>query len=116
MKKNKNEIIYLDLFSGIGGFAKGFMDAGLNIKKHYFSEIDKHAIAVYKHNFKNAEYVGDVKTISRRTIPDRPNIITFGFPCQDLSVAGKGKGLSGSRSGLFFEAIRVMFQSLFCWM
>lgn len=105
---NKKEIIYLDLFSGIGGFAKGFQDAGLNIVKHYFSEIDKHAIAVYKYNFKNAEYAGDVKSISRRTIAERPNIITFGFPCQDLSVAGKGKGLDGKRSGLFFEAIRIV--------
>lgn len=104
----KKEIIYLDLFSGIGGFAKGFQDAGLNIVKHYFSEIDKHAIAVYKNNFKNAQYAGDVRTISKRTITERPNIITFGFPCQDLSVAGKGKGLSGSRSGLFFEAARII--------
>lgn len=104
----KKEIIYLDLFSGIGGFAKGLQDAGLNIKKHYFSEIDKHAIAVYKNNFKTAEYAGDVKLISRRTITERPNIITFGFPCQDLSIAGKGKGLSGERSGLFFEAIRIV--------
>ena len=104
----KKEIIYLDLFSGIGGFAKGLQDAGLNIKKHYFSEIDNHAIAVYKNNFKTAEYAGDVKLISRRTITERPNIITFGFPCQDLSVAGKGKGLSGERSGLFFEAIRIV--------
>jgi len=104
----KKEIIYLDLFSGIGGFAKGFQDAGLNIVKHYFSEIDKHAIAVYKNNFKNAQYAGDVKSVSRRTIAERPNIVTFGFPCQDLSVAGKGKGLAGERSGLFFEAIRII--------
>lgn len=105
-----NELVYLDLFSGIGGFAKGLQDAGLNIKKHYFSEIDKPAIANYKYNFKNAEYAGDIRTISNRTITERPNIITFGFPCQDLSVAGKGKGLSGSRSGLFFEAIRLIIE------
>lgn len=102
------EIVLLDLFSGVGGFSKGFIDAGLKIKTHYFSEVDKHAIAVYKHNFKNSIYAGDVRTVSRETIPERPNIITFGFPCQDLSVAGKGKGLSGSRSGLFFEAIRII--------
>lgn len=55
----KKEIIYLDLFSGVGGFAKGFHDAEMNIVKHYFSEIDKHAIAVYKYNFKNSEYARD---------------------------------------------------------
>ncbi len=106
------ELIYIDLFSGVGGFSKGFEDAGLNIKHHYFSEIDKHAIAVYKYHFKNANYVGSVTDVSgielRRKHPGAKFIITFGFPCQDLSIAGKGKGLSGERSGLFFEAIRIV--------
>jgi len=100
--------IYLDLFSGIGGFAKGFDMAGFTFDKHYFSEIDKNAIANYKYNFKNAKYAGDIRTISTGKITDRPNLITFGFPCQDLSVAGKGKGLSGARSGLFYEAVRLI--------
>lgn len=100
--------IYLDLFSGIGGFASGLELAGYAFSKHYFSEIDKHAIANYTYNFKNAEYAGDIRTIYERTISERPNIITFGFPCQDLSVAGKGKGLSGARSGLFYEAVRLI--------
>ena len=100
--------IYLDLFSGIGGFARGLELAGFTFDKHYFSEIDKHAIANYTYNFNNSQYAGDIRTISERTIEGRPNIITFGFPCQDLSVAGKGKGLSGERSGLFFEAIRLI--------
>lgn len=108
IKNAKRGGIYLDLFSGIGGFAKGFDMAGFTFDKHYFSEIDKNAIANYKYNFKNAEYAGDIRTISTGTIKDRPNIITFGFPCQDLSVAGKGKGLSGARSGLFYEAVRLI--------
>jgi DNA (cytosine-5)-methyltransferase 1 len=108
IKNAKRGGIYLDLFSGIGGFAKGFDMAGFTFDKHYFSEIDKNAIANYKYNFKNAEYAGDIRTISTGTITDRPNLITFGFPCQDLSVAGKGKGLSGARSGLFYEAVRLI--------
>jgi DNA (cytosine-5)-methyltransferase 1 len=108
IKNVKHGGIYLDLFSGIGGFAKGFDMAGFTFDKHYFSEIDKNAIANYKYNFKNAEYAGDIRTISTGTITDRPNLITFGFPCQDLSVAGKGKGLSGARSGLFYEAVRLI--------
>lgn len=108
IKNVKRGGIYLDLFSGIGGFAKGFDMAGFTFDKHYFSEIDKNAIANYKYNFKNAEYAGDIRTISAGTITDRPNLITFGFPCQDLSVAGKGKGLSGARSGLFYEAVRLI--------
>lgn len=106
------EIIYVDLFSGIGGFAKGFEDAGLKFDKHYFSEIDKHAIAVYIYQFKNSEHVGSIENVSgtklRKKHPKARFIITFGFPCQDLSIAGKGEGLDGARSGLFFEAIRLV--------
>lgn len=98
---------HLDLFSGIGGFAKGFLDAGFKFDKHYFSEIDKHAIANYKHNFPNAELTGAIQDVSGRNI-GRPNLITFGFPCQDLSIAGKRKGLTGKRSGLYHEALRLI--------
>ncbi|MDN5470367.1 MAG: DNA cytosine methyltransferase [Lactococcus lactis] len=62
----KKEINILELFSGIGGFSKGFEDAGFEIKNHYFSEIDKHAIANYKHNFPNAKFIGSVVDISGR--------------------------------------------------
>lgn len=105
-----NDITYLDLFSGTGGFAKGFLDAGFEFKNHYFSEIDKHAIANYKFNFKHAEYAGDIRFISK--LEQRPNLITFGFPCQDLSIAGKGAGFTGTRSVLFFEAVRLIKEYL----
>lgn len=99
-------ITLLDLFSGIGGFAKGLIQAGFDIKKHYFSETDKYAIAVYQHNFKNSEYVGSVADVQK--LPERPNIITFGSPCQDFSVAGKRTGMEGQRSSLILEAIRII--------
>jgi DNA (cytosine-5)-methyltransferase 1 len=90
-------MIMLDLFSGIGGFAKAIENCGIEITKHYFSEIDKHAIACYKHNFKNAEYVGSVTNV-RGSDLKRPNIITFGSPCQDFSseraILGLMKGQS----------------------
>ena len=108
----KKSMILIDLFSGIGGFAKGFELAGFTFEHHYFSEIDKHAIANYKYNFKHATYAGDIKSISgtelRQRHPNSKFIITFGFPCQDLSVAGKGLGFDGKRSILFFEAIRII--------
>jgi len=97
----------LELFSGIGGFTKGLMDAGMKINKHYYSEIDKHAIANYKYNFKNAEYIGSVTDVRGAGI-ERPNIITFGSPCQDFSLAGKRKGMEGQRSSLILHAIRLI--------
>jgi len=103
------DIILLDLFSGTGGFAKGFQEAGYTFRKHYFSEIDKYAIANYLHNFKRATYAGSVEKINGGAI-ERPDIITFGFPCQDISVAGNRAGLEGSRSSLFFEAVRIIGQ------
>lgn len=101
------EVVLLDLFAGIGGFAKGLQDTGFRFKKHYFSEIDPFAIANYSYNFKNSTYVGPIENIKKGLI-SKPDIITFGSPCQDLSYAGKRKGILGSKSKLFFEAIRVL--------
>jgi len=97
----------LDLFSGIGGFAKGIVDAGLTFNWHGFSEIDKYAKAIYKYHFPKAEDLGDVRTIQPERLP-KLDLVTFGFPCQDLSVAGKRRGLEGVRSGLFYEAMRII--------
>lgn len=98
---------YIDLFSGIGGFALGLQQAGIWFENHWFSEIDKNAINIYKKHFPKAKELGDVQTI-RDVSGLQADIITFGFPCQDLSVAGKRQGLAGDRSGLFFEAMRII--------
>ena len=97
---------HLDLFSGIGGFSLGLKKV-FNIKETYFSEIDKYAIDVYKHNFKNSKYVGSITDVRGTQLP-RINIITFGSPCQDFSLAGKRKGMDGKRSSLILEAIRLI--------
>lgn len=107
VSKKGNEIVYLDLFSGTGGFARGLQNAGFSFKKHYFSEIDKYSIANYQYNFRNAKNIGDIQKVKGKQI-ERPNIITFGSPCQDISIAGKFKGLKGKRSSLFFEAVRII--------
>lgn len=109
----KKEIILVELFSGIGGFAKGLMDARFKIKNHYFSEIDKHAIANYKYNFPHAEAIGSVLHVSgteiRKKHPTANIILTFGWPCQDNSIAGNRKGQrAGTRSGLLSEAGRII--------
>ena len=97
---------HLDLFSGIGGFHLGFQKAGFELET-YFSEIDKYAIDVYKHNFKNSKYVGSVTDIQSKDLP-KIDLITFGSPCQDFSLAGKRKGMQGNRSSLISEAIRLI--------
>jgi DNA (cytosine-5)-methyltransferase 1 len=104
MKKIK--INHLDLFSGIGGFHLGFERAGFEINS-YFSEIDKHAINVYKNNFKNSNYVGSVTNVRGKQLP-KIDAITFGSPCQDFSMAGKRSGMQGKRSSLITEAIRLI--------
>lgn len=111
-----NEIVHIDLFSGIGGFHQGLSDAGFKFTHHYFSEIDLNAIANYKYNFPNAKYIGSVSDVSGAEIrakhPTAKIIITFGWPCQDNSIAGKRKGQrAGTRSGLLIEAGRIIAES-----
>jgi len=100
------KINQLDLFSGIGGFHLGFEKAGYKVTS-FFSEVDKHAIAVYKQQFKNSTYVGSVTDVRGEDLP-RIDLITFGSPCQDFSLAGKRKGMDGDRSSLILEAIRLI--------
>ena len=110
------KITILDLFSGIGGFHLGFENVGYDVKT-FFSEVDAHAIAVYKYNFKNSKYVGSVTDVRGEQLP-KINVITFGSPCQDFSVAGNRKGMGGDRSSLILEAIRLINEcrpGVFIW-
>jgi len=110
------EINQLDLFSGIGGFHLGFERAGYKVNS-YFSEVDKHAVAVYKNQFKDSTYVGSVTDVRGEDLP-RIDLITFGSPCQDFSLAGKRKGMEGERSSLITEAIRLVHECrprVFIW-
>jgi DNA (cytosine-5)-methyltransferase 1 len=100
---------HLDLFSGYGGFT--IPAHRLGWETIGFSEIDKYASAVLKFNFPNIENYGDITKIDFRQFNGEVDLITGGTPCQDLSVAGKGKGLDGSRSGLYFEFIRAITES-----
>jgi len=99
---------FLDLFSGIGGFALGAYWAGLRFDGHYFSEVDNYAIRVYQQRFPDAIGLGDIRKIRGQDLPKGDWITCGGFPCQDISVAGKGVGLAGERSGLWFEYARLI--------
>ena len=107
----------IDLFSGIGGFSLGFQRAGYQFTEHYFSEIDKHAIANYKYNFPNAKHIGDITALHGGDFTDI-DIITFGSPCQDFSLAGKREGLKGAKSSLIEYAIALIAHirpGIFIW-
>lgn len=93
------------LFDGSGGFPLAATMCG--IEPVWASEIEKFPIAVTTQRFPNMKHLGDVTKINGAEI-EPVDLITFGSPCQDLSVAGKRAGLEGERSGLFMEAIRII--------
>jgi len=86
---------YLDLFAGIGGFAKGFRDAGFKFDKHYFSEVDKYAESIYQRQFPESIRLGDVRKVGNEH--GKVNLITGGFPCQAFIVAGKRRGFDDTK-------------------
>jgi DNA (cytosine-5)-methyltransferase 1 len=99
---------YLDLFSGIGGFALGAFWAGVRFNGHYFSEVDSYAVSIYQKRFPDAIPLGDIRKIDGTKLPKGKWGLSGGFPCQDISIAGKGAGLEGDRSGLWYEYARLI--------
>ena len=93
------------LFAGIGGLELGLERCGMDVR--WQVEIDPWARQVLAKHWPNVERHDDIKTWPK---PDteRVDVICGGFPCQDISTAGKGAGLAGARSGLFYEAMRVV--------
>lgn len=95
---------YFSAFSGIGGFE-------LAMPKNWecvgYSEILESAIKIYSKHFPHHKNYGDITKIIATDLPDF-DLFVGGFPCQDLSIAGKQRGLSGSRSGLFYEIVRIL--------
>jgi DNA (cytosine-5)-methyltransferase 1 len=93
------------LFAGVGGFDMGFEQAGFECK--FQVEWDKNCRTVLDRHWPEVEKWGDIINVNGRFLPP-VDVIIFGSPCQDLSVAGARKGLSGERSGLFHEAVRII--------
>jgi DNA (cytosine-5)-methyltransferase 1 len=102
MKKLK----HLDLFSGIGGFSLGLERTG-GFETVAFCDNDKKTHLVLKKHWPNVPIFDDVSTLKGKDL-GAVEIITGGFPCQDLSVAGKGAGLAGERSGLWWQFHRLI--------
>lgn len=93
------------LFAGVGGFDLGFEAAGMECC--FQVEWDKHCQQVLAHHWPDVPRWSDVSDVKGAELPP-VDVITFGSPCQDLSVAGKRAGLDGGRSNLFFEATRII--------
>lgn len=93
------------LFDGAGTMPFAAMLCG--IKPVWSSEIEKFPCEVTKKRFPDVKQLGDVTKINGAEI-ESVDIITFGSPCQDLSIAGQRAGLKGERSGLFMEAVRII--------
>ena len=93
------------LFDGSGGFPLGGLLAG--ITPVWSSEIEPFPVRVTTKRFPHMKHYGDISVLNGAKLPP-VDIITFGSPCQDMSVAGKRSGLDGSRSSLFYEAIRII--------
>lgn len=105
-----SQLTAVSLFAGVGGFDLAAERAGMNVVAAV--EIDANARGVLAHRFPQTTLFDDVRTVTPdalRTagfIPER-GVILGGFPCQDLSIAGRRAGLDGERSGLFWEIIRL---------
>lgn len=93
------------LFSGIGGIDLGLERAGMTCK--WQVEIDDYATRVLEKHWPGVARFKDIKTVGKSEL-GKVDLIAGGFPCQDISYAGAGAGLSGERSGLFYELVRIV--------
>jgi DNA (cytosine-5)-methyltransferase 1 len=93
------------LFTGIAGFDEGLRRAGFTTL--WMAEKEPFCRAVLRTHFPGVQIFNDVADITRDSA-EAVDVLTAGFPCQDLSVAGKRAGLEGSRSGLFWEVVRIL--------
>lgn len=105
----------LSLFSGIGAFEKALENIEEPFEVIRYCEIDKYASKAYSliHNLDENMNLKDVCSVKPEELPKDIDILTYGFPCQDISSSGKMKGFTNedgslTRSGLFFEALRII--------
>jgi site-specific DNA-cytosine methylase len=98
-------VTFGSLFAGVGGFDLGFERAGLMCR--FQVEIDPFCLAVLEKHWPNVQRFTDVRTVGAHNL-ERVDVLCGGFPCQDLSAAGNRIGLTGERSGLYVEFVRVI--------
>jgi len=96
----------ISLFSGVGGMDLGFERAGIETVLQ--AERDPHCLSVLARHWPHTRRVTDVRDVSDATNHPFVDVVYGGVPCQDWSVAGKREGITGARSGLFFEFVRIV--------
>ena len=97
----------LDAFAGIGGFSYAAERLVGGFETKQFIEIDEYCQSVLRKNFPNTPIHDDIRTFKAEQ--GEYDVLSAGFPCQDLSVAGSQKGIGeGTRSGLFYEVVRLI--------
>jgi DNA (cytosine-5)-methyltransferase 1 len=101
---NMNEIKYIDMFGGVGGFSLGI---GKRAKCVAYYERDKYAVQTYNKNFRTSYKPTDITKLQAEQVPDH-DLLCAGFPCQSFSIAGKRKGFSDTRGTMFFEICRII--------
>ncbi len=101
----KTKLTYGSLFSGVGGFDMGFDQEGYECV--FQVEWDKHCQKILAKHWPKVPKWSDVQDVNGAEIPPC-DVLTFGSPCQDLSVAGKRAGLDGTKSSMFYEATRII--------
>jgi len=104
----KNGINVLSLFDGLSCGSVALERAGIKVNNYYASEVDKWAIQIANKNYPDIIQLGDVLGVKGKDLP-KIDLLIGGSPCQDLSFAGKGKGLiKGDRSSLFYQYVRLL--------
>ena len=106
MSCTKDKFTVVSLFAGAGGMDKGFFDAGFEIL--WANDFDKFAVETYKKNLGNHIVLGDITQIPSNEIPDNPDVVIGGFPCQGFSVNNTKRSMEDQRNFLYKELLRVV--------
>jgi len=104
----------LSAFDGCSCLQVALGKTGIQYENYFASEIDKYAQKITQKNFPDTIQLGDIHFVSGQRLP-KIDLLCGGSPCQDLSIAGKRKGLKGSRSGLFWEYVRLLKETKPRW-
>lgn len=106
VEEDNSKYKVISLFSGAGGMDLGFIQAGFQVV--WANDVFKEAIETYKKNIGNHIVYGDIRMISSNDIPDNPDVIIGGFPCQGFSIANTRRNMEDQRNFLYKEMLRII--------